>query len=215
MPLFMFFFFFFLLLFLPSSSLPPSPLPDRRNSLSPFFLRHSLTCLGLCKVYVWKTIFDAWRVVVDQGMDNVAVGRAGNSCSTKIRAHEYTPRECHRSLLRGGGETQPCARACQSPQYIHLTHLRYSKSLYMPWLNTDTVSGDSGGPSGWGQERKHTTTRISFLLAFQQYWAMRLTPKTEEEKKANKLQNFNLLILIVLLHTVALSLSKNLQLYFK
>lgn len=103
MPLFMFFFFFFLLLFLPSSSLPPSPLPDRRNSLSPFFLRHSLTCLGLCKVYVWKTIFDAWRVVVDQGMDNVAVGRAGNSCSTKIRAHEYTPRECHRSLLRGGG----------------------------------------------------------------------------------------------------------------
>lgn len=111
MPLFMFFFFFFLLLFLPSSSLPPSPLPDRRNSLSPFFLRHSLTCLGLCKVYVWKTIFDAWRVVVDQGMDNVAVGRAGNSCSTKIRAHEYTPKECHRSLLRGGGRD---SALCQS-----------------------------------------------------------------------------------------------------
>lgn len=192
MPLFMFFFFFFLLLFLPSSSLPPSPLPDRRNSLSPFFLRHSLTCLGLCKVYVWKTIFDAWRVVVDQGMDNVAVGRAGNSCSTKIRAHEYTPRECHRSLLRGGGETQPCARACQSPQYIHLTHLRYSKSLYMPWLNTDTVSVLTRGVLQ--DEDKQENTQLHALVFSLRSNNIELCDWPPKLKRKKKPTNYKILI---------------------
>ena len=63
--------------FIPSSSsLPPPPLlPDRRKLSLPLSLSEDLTCLGRCKVYVWKTVFDAWRVVVDQGMDNVAVGK--------------------------------------------------------------------------------------------------------------------------------------------